>query len=240
MPFIGNPFHVSVIIAGLACCSPGDSTLPSKFWDLLKIGGVVGAAWNRTESLEDAHSPTTDRYNEDAFYHPNTNSRQNVLTTKGGHFLKQDPYAFDAALFNIMAGEANLFDLKQRIAMEVVYKALENADKTLNKFAGTQTACYIGSLMSDYRDAAARDFGHNPEYHILRTREEMISNCVPHFLDIHGPSAILHTACSLEFTIWRVRNGHSWGCWYDHQPGWEYATKQLEIFELRRSALLTR
>ena len=50
--------------------------------------------------------------------------------------------------------------------------------------------------MSDYRDAVVRDFGPSPKYHILGTCEEMISNRVSHFLDIHGPSATIHTACS--------------------------------------------
>lgn len=59
------------------------------------------------------------------------------------------------------------FDPKQRIAMEVVYEALENGGKTLQNVAGTQTACYIGSSMSDYRDSVVRDFGHSPKYHIL-------------------------------------------------------------------------
>ncbi|KAF2096874.1 reducing polyketide synthase [Rhizodiscina lignyota] len=183
MPSTNNPSHIPVAIVGLACRFPGDATSPSKFWDLLKNG-------------KDAYSATTDRYNADSFYHPKASNRQNVLATKGGHFLKQDPYAFDAAFFNITAAEAISFDPKQRIAMEVVYEALENAGKTLQKVAGTQTACYIGSSMSDYRDAVVRDFGHSPKYHILGTCEEMISNRVSHFLDIHGPSATIHTACS--------------------------------------------
>lgn len=50
--------------------------------------------------------------------------------------------------------------------------------------------------MSDYRDAVARDFAHFPKYHILGVSDEMISNRVSHFLDIHGPSATIQTACS--------------------------------------------
>lgn len=119
-----------------------------------------------------------------------------MLPTKGGHFLSQDPYAFDAAFFSITAAEAAAMDPKQRIAMEVVYEALENAGKPLHRVAGSQTACYIGSSMSDYRDAVVRDFGNMPKYHILGTSEEMISNRVSHFFDIHGPSATVQTACS--------------------------------------------
>ncbi|KAB2571293.1 Highly reducing polyketide synthase curS1 [Lasiodiplodia theobromae] len=183
MPSTSNPAQAPIAIVGLACRFPGDATSPSRFWDLLKNGN-------------DAYSPTTDRYNADTFYHPASKDRQNVLPTKGGHFLSQDPYAFDAAFFSITAAEAAAMDPKQRIAMEVVYEALENAGKPLHRVAGSQTACYIGSSMSDYRDAVVRDFGNMPKYHILGTSEEMISNRVSHFFDIHGPSATVQTACS--------------------------------------------
>ena len=182
-PTSRNEARVPIAIVGLACRLPGDATCPSKFWDLLKNG-------------RDAYSPTTDRYNADAFYHPTGNNRQNVLPTKGGHFLKQDPYVFDAAFFNITATEAMALDPKQRIAMEVAYEALENAGMPLQKVAGTQTACYMGSAMSDYREAVGRDFANYPKYHLLGTSEEMISNRISHFLDIHGPSATIQTACS--------------------------------------------
>lgn len=103
---------------------------------------------------------------------------------------------FDAAFFNITAAEAMALDPRQRIAMEVAYEALENAGMPLQKVAGTQTACFMGSSMSDYRDAVARDFAHFPKYHILGTSDEMISNRISHSLDIHGPSATVQTACS--------------------------------------------
>ncbi|KAK2009421.1 KR domain-containing protein, partial [Colletotrichum eremochloae] len=173
-----------IAIVGLSCRFPGDATDPSKFWDMLKSG-------------RDGYTPKTNRYNEDAFHHPGgNNKRQNVLPVKGGYMLKQDPYVWDAAFFNITAAEAIAFDPKQRIAMEVTYEALENAGMSLQKVAGTQTACYMGTSMSDYRDSIVRDFGNYPKYHLLGTSDEMISNRISHFLDIHGPSATIETACS--------------------------------------------
>lgn len=149
------------------------------------------------KSGRDGYTPKTNRYNEDAFHHPGgNNKRQNVLPVKGGYMLKQDPYVWDAAFFNITAAEAIAFDPKQRIAMEVTYEALENAGMPLRKVAGTQTACYMGTSMSDYRDSIVRDFGNYPKYHLLGTSDEMISNRISHFLDIHGPSATIETACS--------------------------------------------
>lgn len=80
--------------------------------------------------------------------------------------------------------------------MEVTYEALENANLSLQDVWGTQTTCYIGSAVSDYRDSVIRDFMQNPKYHLLGTGEEMISNRISHFLNIHGPSATVATACS--------------------------------------------
>lgn len=148
-----------------------------------------------TMIFADAYSPTSSRWNSDAFYHPNT-SRTNTIPTKGGHFIKEDPYVYDAGFFNITATEAVALDPKQRIAMEVTYEALENANISLQDISGTQTTCYIGSAVSDYRDSVIRDFMQNPKYHLLGTGEEMISNRISHFLNIHGPSATVATACS--------------------------------------------
>ncbi|KAK1713437.1 thiolase-like protein [Colletotrichum acutatum] len=41
-----------------------------------------------------------------------------------------------------------------------------------------------------------RDFANWPKYYILGNCEEMVSNRISHFLDIHGPSATVQTACS--------------------------------------------
>jgi len=183
MPRNFNEPHAPIAIIGLSCRFPGDATSPSKFWDLLRDG-------------KSAFQPTTNRYNVDAFYHPNSKNRQNVMPTKGGHFLKQDPYVFDAAFFNITAAEAAALDPRHRIAMEIAYEAIENAGMPLGKVAGTQTACYMGSSFSEYREAVALDFGNYPKYHLLGTSDEMISNRISHFLDIHGPSATIQTACS--------------------------------------------
>ncbi|RAQ55877.1 PKS-like enzyme [Aspergillus flavus] len=173
MPSAHTTVDVPIAVVGLACRFPGDASSPSKFWDMLKNG-------------KDAYSPTSTRWNSDAFYHPG-GDRSNVLPTKGGHLLREDPYVFDAAFFNITAAEAIALDPKQWIAMEVTYEACENAGMSLQRISGTQTACYIGSGASDNRGAVERDFLHNPKYHLLGTGDEMISNRISHFFNIHGP-----------------------------------------------------
>jgi acyl transferase domain-containing protein len=179
-----NDTRNAIAIVGLSCRFPGEAATPTGFWDLLK-NGLSG------------FSESTNRYNAEAFHHPQTQgTRQNVIPVKGGYFLKQDPYVFDAAFFNITATEAMALDPRQRIAMEVAYEALENAGMPLHKVKGSQTACFLGVSMSDYRDAVSRDFGNFPKYQILGVSDEMIANRISHFLDIHGPSATVQSACS--------------------------------------------
>ncbi|KAK5988544.1 Reducing polyketide synthase hmp8 [Cladobotryum mycophilum] len=208
----------SIAIVGLSCRFPGDASSPSKFWDLLK-------------NARNGFSQSTDRYNAEAFYHPKSGSLQNVIPTKGGYFLKQDPHVFDAAFFNITATEAIALDPRQRIALEVAYEALENAGLSLQKVAGSQTACFMGSSMSDYRDAVARDFGHFPKYHILGVSDEMIANRISHFLDIHGPSATVQTACSSSLVATHIacqslRSGESEMAIAGGSSGLDYGSTQ--------------
>ncbi|KAG8169993.1 hypothetical protein KVR01_000738 [Diaporthe batatas] len=175
----------AVAIIGMACRFPGEATCPSKFWDLLKNG-------------QDAFSADTDRYNIPGFYHANSGGRQNVIPHQGGHFLKEDPFAFDAAFFNITPAEAAASDPRQRLALEVAYEAFENSGLNLQKVAGTKTACFMGSAanMGDYKDGIARDFGNQPQHLIMGISEELMSNRLSHFFDLHGPSVTVETACS--------------------------------------------
>lgn len=178
-----NEDEFTIAIVSLSCRFPDDASSPSNFWKLLK-------------NAQNDFSQSTNRYNVEAFYHSKSDSRQNVILIKGGYFLKQDSYVFDAAFFNITVAEAMALDSRQRIAMKVAYEALENAGMPLQRVAGSQTACFMGFSMSDYRDSVIDDFQHFPKYHILGVSDEMIANRIFHFLNIHGLSASVQTACS--------------------------------------------
>lgn len=119
-----------------------------------------------------------------------------MLPTKGGHFIKEDPYAFDSSFFKLSAAEASVLDPKQRILLEVTYEALENAGLPPPRVAGTRTACIIGTAWSDYRDAIVRDFEHWPRLYLMGVSDEMVSNRLSHFFDLRGPSMTVETACS--------------------------------------------
>lgn len=50
--------------------------------------------------------------------------------------------------------------------------------------------------MGDYKDGIVRDFGNQPKHLIMGISEELMSNRLSHFFDLHGPSATIETACS--------------------------------------------
>lgn len=127
--------------------------------------------------------------------HPNRD-RRGTVQTRGGYFLAQDPYAFDAAFFNLTYQEALALDPLVRQALEVAYECLEGAGFPLDRFRGTRTAVYMGSGMSDYQSALVKDPEHVPTYSALGAATEMLANRLSHFYDLRGPSVVVQTACS--------------------------------------------
>jgi acyl transferase domain-containing protein len=87
-------------------------------------------------------------------------------------------------------------DPMQRMLLEVVYEATENAGIPLSTLAGTNTSCYVGCFTSDYDQIAKRDPELLPKYHSVGTGQAILSNRVSYCFDLKGPSVTLDTACS--------------------------------------------
>ncbi|KAL9640275.1 MAG: hypothetical protein Q9164_000371 [Protoblastenia rupestris] len=101
-------------IVGLACRVPGAQN-PSQLWKLIE------------EQRDVQRKMPEDRFNVDAFYHPN-GTNKGTTNAKYGYFLDQDIGQFDAGFFNISGKEAEAMDPQQRLLLEVVYEALEDGD----------------------------------------------------------------------------------------------------------------
>src|SRR5579871_14659 len=70
------------------------------------------------------------------------------------------------------------------------------AGMSLEKFANTNTAVYIGVFSEDYRDLLKRDVDVAPLYQETGTGCAIISNRISYIFDLHGPSITVDTACS--------------------------------------------
>ena len=82
-------------------------------------------------------------------------------------------------------------DPQQRIMLEIVYEAFENACLPIEDIAGTDTGCYMGNFMTDYREMMFRDPESAPRYSMSGSGQELISNRVSWFYDLKGPSLLL-------------------------------------------------
>ncbi|KAL8718942.1 MAG: hypothetical protein Q9225_003986 [Loekoesia sp. 1 TL-2023] len=136
------------------------------------------------------------------------------MRSPGGMFLEEvDPRDLDAQFFGISTAEAVAMDPQQRQLLEVVYEGLENAGITLEYLRGREFGCFVGSYASgtvscaryllnllsailDHSDNLARDPEEKPSAFTVGIGRAMLSNRISHFLDVHGPSMTIDTACS--------------------------------------------
>lgn len=91
------------------------------------------------------------RFNIDAHLHENLD-RPGSLNVPGGYFLDGSPEDFDPTFFNITPVEAQSLDPQQRKVLEVSYECMTSAGLTLEEAAGSNTAVFVGSFTSDYRE----------------------------------------------------------------------------------------
>jgi acyl transferase domain-containing protein len=83
-----------------------------------------------------SHVPP-DRFEHDAYYDPNS-EKAGCMSSKGGHFLPDDIYAFDAPFFNMTADEATAMDPQHRMLLECAFEATESAGWPLTQLAGSR------------------------------------------------------------------------------------------------------
>ncbi|KAF4454157.1 putative polyketide synthase [Fusarium austroafricanum] len=190
-----------IAVIGSACRFPGDSSSPSKLWDLLKA----------PRDLLTKVPPG--RYNADAFYHPDS-KHHGTTNVRESYFLNEDPTSFDNNFFNIQPGEAEAIDPQQRLLMEVVYQGLCSAGQTIEGLRGSPTAVYVGVMCDDWSGIIARDLEVFPQYGATGMARSIMSNRISYFFDWHGPSMTIDTACSSSLVavhqaIQTLRNGES-------------------------------
>ncbi|KFF06344.1 SDR family NAD(P)-dependent oxidoreductase [Flavobacterium reichenbachii] len=105
---------------------------------------------------------------------------------------------FDPLFFNISPAEAELMDPQQRITLETVFRALEDAGIQSNKIKGSDTGVFIGSSSSDYATLINKNSnGEEYQAHFATgIANSVLANRISYLFDFHGPSEPVDTACS--------------------------------------------
>lgn len=115
---------------------------------------------------------------------------------QGGHFLSEDPAYFDASFFNITKQELMTLDPQQRLVMENVYHALENAGISMTDAVGSNTSVFVSGFNHDYMGILNSDLETVLKYKPTGVTNAVLSNRVSWFFDFKGPSMTIDTACS--------------------------------------------
>lgn len=180
---MSSPPHEPIAVIGSGCRFPGNASSPSKLWELLHHPRDV------LSKIPVSRFNTNGIYHENAMHHGSTNVRDSYL-------LDEDHRVFDARFFGVKPIEADSMDPQQRLMLETVYEALENAGVTIESLKGTNTAVYVGLMANEYGDLLSYDIDHLPTYFATSTAASILSNRISYFYDWHGPSVTLDTACS--------------------------------------------
>ena len=170
-----------VAIVGMGCRYPGAQDI-GEFWDMLVNG---------RDAITDVPKS---RWDLEAVYDPDPAAPGKMTSRKGGFVAHLEE--FDAAFFGITPREAPYVDPRQRLMLEIAWEALEDAGIPPLSLAGSRTGVFVANLTSDYSDILMRDLRRAEAYSGPGTANCVIANRISYFLDLHGPSITLDTACS--------------------------------------------
>lgn len=137
-----------------------------------------------------------ERWNIDAFHHPNGGEKIGSMSMRGGYFIHEDLRKFENSFFGINNVEATFMDPQQRKLLEVTYECLENAGVPIEKVRGTNTGVFAGSFTMDYWMTQTREPDYLHRYHATGMGTTILSNRISHALNLNGPSFTLDTGCS--------------------------------------------
>ncbi|CZT12486.1 related to lovastatin nonaketide synthase [Rhynchosporium agropyri] len=172
-----------IAIIGMSFRGPGDAHDIEAFWEMIHDGR---SAWSKVPA---------ERWNADAFYHPDVDAVESSNTTSG-YFVKEDMAGFDAGFFNIQASEAKAMDPQQRTLLELAWEAFENTGMDINALKGSDTGVYMAQFTKDYENNIFKDTRNVPSYSMTGNGTAITANRISYVFDLKGPSFVLDTGCS--------------------------------------------
>lgn len=176
----------AIAVIGMSCRFAPDLDSPEKFWEFL------AAARSTVREMPEK------RWRPYAASNPRATSiiRQ---TTLRGSFL-DDIEGFDAEFFGISPREADFLDPQQRFMLELAWEALADAGVAPLSLRGTDAGVFVAANSNDYGRRLLEDIPLTGAYAVNGTTYYGIANRVSYFLDLHGPSMAVDTACAGSLT----------------------------------------
>ncbi|MGW2597892.1 SDR family NAD(P)-dependent oxidoreductase [Streptomyces klenkii] len=163
----------AIAIVGMSGRMPGSRDL-DEFWQHLVAGDDL---------ITDVPADRWDRH-----------SLPEGVAGRGG--FVHDADVFDPLFFGISPHEAAGMDPQQRLVLEGVWTALEDAGLAPGALAGSDTGLFIGAGSSDYEEVRKAAGVPVDAHAATATTHSILVNRVSYLLDLHGPSEPVNTGCS--------------------------------------------
>ncbi|HEX2058862.1 MAG TPA: amino acid adenylation domain-containing protein, partial [Actinomycetota bacterium] len=98
---------------------------------------------------------------------------------------------FDHRFFNISLREAEYMDPHQRVTLELVWAAVENAGYSLASLRGTRTGVFLSAPRPEYYEL----FKDVDPLELLGNAPSALAGRISYVLDLHGPSLVVDAGC---------------------------------------------
>ena len=151
--------------------------------------------WENLEKGRDCISEIPEsRWDWRAFY-GDPNREVNKTNVKWAGFIEGID-KFDPLFFGISPREAKVMDPQQRLLMTYVWKAIDDAGYSAQSLSGTRTAIFVGTSSSGYANLVSKSTAAIEGDTSTGLAPSVGPNRMSYFLNIHGPSEPIETACS--------------------------------------------
>jgi acyl transferase domain-containing protein/acyl carrier protein len=172
-----------IALIGLSCRFPG-APHPASFWQLLRQGIDASAEIPRA------------RWRNDRVYSPDPAAPGKAITDRAALLDEAEIQRFDPLFFGISPREAEELDPQQRLALQLVWEALEYAGIPPRQLAGSATGVFLGSMWHQWADYTSADPLGMSAHRATGQANNMIANRVSYVYGLLGPSLVVDTACS--------------------------------------------
>jgi 3-oxoacyl-(acyl-carrier-protein) synthase/thioesterase domain-containing protein/acyl carrier protein len=161
---------------------------------------VVGMACR----FADARTP-------EALWHNLIEQRSLIAPLAGSRWGAADPDAaprwgalvdevdrFDPVFFGLSEDEARLCDPQERLVMQALYHALQNAGLRADKLRGTRTGLFLGYEYAEYEHHLRRNLHRVPSAPALSSSSPIyyLANRISFLYDFKGPSEVVNASCA--------------------------------------------
>ena len=194
--------HPGIAIVGISCRFPGANS-KNQFWDLLEQGkcSIGSFPQNRKEEHDNFFH----------FYHPKRFVSGRLCAVNGSYL--EDIQGFDNRFFGISNQEARGMDPQQRILLQVVYEAIEDAGMRLEDLQKCRTGVFVGVMNLDYGSLITDPSNCNniDQFSSTGMTASILANRVSFCLNLTGPSIAVDTACSSSLTALKIACDNLYG-----------------------------